>query len=88
MLYSDAKSLRERTIISLEDSCFSEEDKKIVQELMSEALYNAYCGRTFVTYYIEIPDYDDIYIKRYLKLKGFNYQMSNNEISLSWHFKD
>lgn len=57
MVERDAKGLRERTIISLEDSRFSEEDKKIVQELMSEALYNAYGGRIFVTYYIEIPDF-------------------------------
>ncbi|VEV88706.1 hypothetical protein, partial [Staphylococcus phage Stab23] len=88
MIERDAKSLRERTIIGLEERCFSEEDRKIVKELLHEAVCNAYKGRTFVTYYIEIQDYDDFYIEQYLKLKGFYYQMSNNEISLSWHFKD
>lgn len=88
MLKRDAESLRERTITSLEERCFSEEDKKIVQELLYEAALVACEGRTGFIYYLETPDYDDYYIEKYLKLKGFNYRMEDDKILLSWHFKN
>ncbi|PCF50104.1 hypothetical protein [Staphylococcus delphini] len=81
---TDAKDLKELTFESIEEYVFSTEEKLLLRDLLRAAREDAIKGFDRTLYRINKYEFRNSVIESALKLKGFEVEIYEDELYLSW----